>query len=231
MAQVVKSKGLFIVIDGTDGSGKATQTEILAKRLRKEGHKIKLADFPQYYKSFFGKMVGRFLSGEFGGLNDVDPYLASILYAGDRWEASEKIVKWLSSGNVVISNRYAASNMAHQGAKFSGNYKRKKFLDWLSEMEFKIFKIPQENLLIFLDVPYNIGQELIKKKDYRKYLGKKKDIHESDLSYQEKVRKFYKSLCRKNKNWYAINCVKSGEILPKEKIAEQVYEIIKTKIR
>jgi len=225
------AKGKFIVIDGTDGSGKATQTELLSQKLKKDGFKIKLADFPQYYKSFFGKMVGRFLAGEFGGLNDVDPYLASVLYAGDRWEASKKIYQWLKAGNIIISNRYTASNMAHQGAKFSQSYKRKKFLSWLGEMEFKIFGIPREDLLIFLDVPYAIGQKLVDKKGARKYVGgKKKDIHESDLSYQEKVRRFYKSLCRENKNWHAINCVKRGEILPKEKIAEEVYEIVKKKL-
>src|SRR6266567_7862251 len=136
------AKGKFIVVDGTDGSGKKTQTALLAKRLKKEGYKVKLIDFPQYESNFFGKMVGRYLSGEFGSAEQVSPYLASILYAADRHETKGKIEKWLKEGNIVISDRYASSNQIHQGGKISDVKKRKEFLEWLEEMEFVVFKIP-----------------------------------------------------------------------------------------
>ena len=122
-------KGFFIVIDGTDGSGKATQTKLLAEKLKKSGRKVKTIDFPQYENNFFGKMVGRYLSGEFGKSSEVSPYLASILYAGDRFEEKETIEKWLNEGFVVIADRYASSNQIHQGGKISNSAKRKEFLD------------------------------------------------------------------------------------------------------
>ena len=107
-------KGKFIVIDGTDGSGKATQTKLLVKKLRKEKYKVKLADFPQYNKKSAG-LVEEYLSGKYGTEKNVGPYVASIFYACDRYDASFKIRKWLKEGNIVISNRYVTANMGHQG--------------------------------------------------------------------------------------------------------------------
>lgn len=214
------SKGKLIVIDGADGSGKKTQAELLIKRLKKLKKKAILVDFPQY-EDFFGKVVRRYLDGEFGGLNDVSGYLASILYAADRWRAKEKIEKYLNDGYIIISNRYAESNMAHQGAKIKSPSERKKFLQWLDEMEFKIFKIPRADRVIYLDVPVEISRQLV---DGR---GVKKDIHEANLDYLKKTRQEYCRLCQSKKNWLLVDCTQNGKIKSREEIADFLWPKIK----
>jgi len=219
-----KSKGKLIVIDGIDGAGKATQTKILIKRLRKLKHKTATLDFPQYYNNFFGKMTGRFLNGEFGDAPSTNPYLASVLYAADRWETKTKIEKWLKEGRVVILDRYSSSNQIHQGGKILDPKKRKGFLDWLEEMEFNVFKIPKPDLIIFLNVPYKISKKLLTKKVSRNYIkSAKNDKVEKSRIYQESSYLQSLNLVKKYNNWIEINCVKNNELLSPEKISTLVW--------
>lgn len=214
-------KGKFFVIDGTDGSGKATQTKLLADRLKKSGYKVKTIDFPQYENNFFGKMVGRYLSGEFGSSSEVSPYLASILYAGDRFEEKEQIEKWLAEGFIVIADRYASSNQIHQGGKISKPEKRKGFLAWLEELEYGIFKIPRPQAIIYLDMPLDISQKLLKKNSAQKkktYLKGKRDIHENDLKHLSDAKNSAVELVKKSNNWIRIDCAKDGKPFAVEKI-------------
>jgi len=224
-------KGKFFVIDGTDGSGKATQTKLLVSRLRKNGFKVETIDFPQYGRNFFGKMVGRYLSGEFGSASEVSPYLASILYAADRFESKEKIQKWLNDGHIVIADRYASSSQIHQGGKVYDNKKREEFLDWLEEMEFKVFKIPRPNAIIYLDMPLEISQKFLKEKnaqDKKKYLKGKKDIHENDKKHLQDAKTSAIKIIKNSNNWIKINCAKKGKPLPPEKICETILKKIKS---
>lgn len=217
------------MIDGTDGSGKATQTKLLADKLKKSGHKVKTIDFPQYENNFFGKMVGRYLSGEFGSSSEVNPYLASILYAGDRFEEKEQIEKWLSKGFVVIADRYASSSQIHQGGKVSNPKKRKKFLTWLEDLEYGVFKIPRPRAIIYLDMPIDISQKLLKKNSAQKkktYLKGKKDIHENDLKHLSDAKNSAIELVKKNNNWIKIDCAKNGKPLAIKEISELVYKKI-----
>lgn len=223
------SKGIFIVIDGTDGSGKATQTKLLADRLKKSGHKIKTIDFPQYENNFFGKIVGRYLSGEFGGSSEVSPYLASIIYAGDRFEEKEQIEKWLAEGFIVIADRYASSNQIHQGGKIADPEKRREFLAWLEELEYGIFKIPRPNLIIYLDMPLDISQKLLKKNSSQKkktYLKGKKDIYENDLKHLSDAKNSAIELVKKNNNWIRIKCSRNGKPLSVEEISRNIAKEI-----
>lgn len=222
-------KGIFIVIDGTDGSGKATQTKLLADRLKKSGYKVKTIDFPQYENNFFGKIVGRYLSGEFGTSSEVSPYLASILYAGDRFEEKEKIEKWLRGGYIVIADRYASSNQIHQGGKVSNQKKREEFLTWLEELEYGIFKIPRPQAIIYLDMPLEISQKLLKKISAQKkknYLKGKKDIHENDLKHLSDAKNNAIELVKKSNNWVKINCARNGKPLLVEEINRNIAEKI-----
>ena len=222
-------KGFFIVIDGTDGSGKATQTKLLAEKLKESGYKVKTIYFPQYENNFFEKMVGRYLSGEFGGSSEVSPYLASILYAGDRFEEKEVIEKWLAEGFIVIADRYASSNQIHQGGKISAAKKRKEFLAWLEELEYGTFKIPRPDTIIYLDMPLAISQKLLKTKDSQKkkiYLKGKKDIHENDLKHLSDAKNSAVELVKKNNNWIKIDCSKNGEPLAIEEINKKIMEKI-----
>lgn len=224
----MKRKGKLIVIDGLDGSGKATQTKLLVQRLKKEGHKVAVTDFPQYYSSFFGKMVGRYLAGEFGKANQVNPYLASILYALDRWEAKGKMGKWLKEGRIIVSNRYVSANQIHQTGKIRKREDKEKFLKWLDNMEFKVLRASRPNLIIFLNIPFRIGQRLVIKKGTRGYLGGiKKDIHESSKTHLTAAQKQVFDLAKNYTKWKKVDCVKNGKLLSKKEIAEEIWKIVK----
>lgn len=210
-------KGKLIVIEGGDGSGKTTQAKLLVDYLKRKNVPIKYLDFPQYYHSFHGRTIAKFLRGEFGNIDEVSPYLVSLAYALDRAATKQEIHAFLKNGGYIIANRYATSNMAHQAAKFKKNEGKQKFLKWVYELEYKIHKIPKEDLVIYLYVPYKIGYELTKKSKRRKYLLSQEDIHEKDLGYRKDVEETYLYLAKNNKHWTTINCVERNRLLtPKE---------------
>lgn len=228
VATLNQRKGKLIVIDGGDGSGKATQSELLLAYLKNKGIAVKYMDFPRYYNSFHGRIVGRFLRGEFGKLDDVSPYLASLAYALDRASAKEEMDEWLAHGGTIISNRYATSSMAHQGARLSEE-KYDEFLEWVDELEYKVHKIPREDVVIYLYVPWQIGLELTKKKGERGYIGNGQDIAEKDITHRQVAEAVYLKLAKKRRNWILINCVKDGQILFKETIHQMIIISLKDK--
>ena len=221
-----KQKGKLIIIEGGDGSGKGTQAQLLVSFLKKKKILVKYFDFPQYYQTFHGQTVARYLRGEFGTLDNISPYLASLAYALDRLSAKEQMEDFLKRGGVIIANRYTPSNMAYQGARFSNEKEREKFFQWLYELEYKINKIPKENLVIYLYVPWEIGVELTAKKGDRQYLLGKEDIHEKNIDFRKKVEQMYLHLSKTKKNWVVLNCVENGKILPKEVIHQKIIQIL-----
>lgn len=220
-------KGKLVVIDGTDGSGKGTQTELLLKHLERKNIKSKYIDFPRYYTSFHGQMVGRYLAGEFGSLESSSPYLTSLFYALDRLTARDEIVDWLEEGNTVVANRYTTSSMAFQTARIEKG-KREEFLQWLYDMEYKEHKLPKEDVVIFLYVPVEISQKLIEQKAAREYTqGKKKDQYEANVAYQKEVLNLYLELAKKYKHWEVIKCVDSaGKLLSIEAVHQKVVKVL-----
>lgn len=222
-----KRRGKLIVIDGTDGSGKGTQTELLLKYLEEKKVKNKYIDFPRYYTSFHGRMVGRYLAGEFGSLESSSPYLTSLFYALDRLTARDEIVDWLEEGNTVVANRYTTSSMAFQTARIEKE-KRPEFLQWLYDMEYKEHKLPKEDVVIFLYVPVEISQKLIEQKAKREYAkGQKKDINEANVAYQIEVLSLYLELSKKHKHWEVIKCVDAkGELLSVEQVHDKVIKVL-----
>jgi len=218
------SKGKLIVIDGIDGAGKATQTKLLLEKLKKSGRAAETMDFPQYYDNFFGKLIGRFLNNEFGDAPNINPYLASVLYAADRFESKEKISAWLKDGKIVILDRYASSNQIHQGGKIHDATEKETFLKWLEEMEFQVFKIPKPDAIIFLNVPYDYSKDLLKKKSSRDYIKKaKNDKVEKDKQYQTSSYTQSLDLVKKYNNWLEISCVENNELLPPDKISDLIW--------
>ncbi|MBU0980700.1 MAG: dTMP kinase [Nanoarchaeota archaeon] len=213
-------KGRLIVIDGADGSGKKTQAELLKTRLEKEGKDVAFFDFP-VYGSFYGKLVGKYLRGEFGSLDEISPHLVSLLYALDRLAERDNMLKALEKGKTVLCNRYVQSNMAYQSAKLPASG-QDDFIRWIEEMEYGQNRLPKPDLVIFLDVPPGIGQKLVDKKGHRDYVGNKRDLHEQDASFLERVHSLYMKLAKKN-GWAIISCVKDGEIMPREEIHERVF--------
>lgn len=225
-----RNTGKLIVIDGGDGSGKATQTDLLAQYLSKIQTKHRIYDFPQYYSSFHGATIGRLLSGEFGTLSTISPYLASLAYALDRASVKNEMRDFLKKGGTIICNRYATSNMGHQAGRIPNPLERQKFLKWLYELEYKIHKIPREDIVVYLYVPWQIGLELTKKKDDRGYMkGKKLDINEKDVQFRINSEEMFLSLCKIRRNWVKINCVKGGKLLTKEDIHAQIVALLKEK--
>jgi len=219
--------GKFIVIDGTDGSGKATQTAFLVERLKNEGLTVEAADFPQYGHKSAGP-VEEYLNGKYGGANDVGPYAASILYAVDRYDASFQIKEWLNSGKMVISNRYVTANMGHQGSKINNPEERKKYLDWLYNLEYEIFKIPKPDLNIILHVPAAVAQKLVDEKGHRDYIGeKKRDIHEADLNHLLGAEQTYLDIAKSYPNFTLVECIKDGQMMGREEIAKIVWQEVK----
>src|SRR3989338_976953 len=131
-------KGTLIVIDGTDGSGKATQTELLVKRLIQTGLKVRKIDFPQYTQNMFGRLIRECLDGKHGDFIAMDPRIASTLYAVDRFESAKEIMAWIDEGYVVVTDRYVSANQIHQGGKIKDDILRKEFIEWLETMEFGV---------------------------------------------------------------------------------------------
>ncbi len=145
-------KGKFIVIEGTDGSGKATQLNLLYKRLRKIISKILLIDFPRYYVSVWGEMVGEFLVGKYGKFEEVDPHLMVLPYMIDQYTWSRDTGKpWIEKGGIILADRYFTSNV-HQIAKLKTRAK-KQYRDWLWPAGYNDLRIMRPDLVVFLDVP------------------------------------------------------------------------------
>lgn len=220
----------FIVIEGGDGAGKGTQAKLLVEKLSKET-KVSFFDFPQYEKTLAGKLVGRYLKGEFGDPLLMSPYIASIPYALDRATAIDELNKALKEG-IVICNRYTPSNIGHQASKLSAD-KREEFISWLEQMEYDELKIPKPTSVIYLYVPVEISSRLVEKKEARSYIGGEsskgeKDGHEKDMEYQRKSIEVYTKMSKERDDWKFINCVEDGRLLSVEEIHEKIMRIVKS---
>lgn len=214
-------RGKLIVIDGSDGVGKATQTAMLMKRLAKEGIPAKTLDFPQYKANLFGRLIRECLDGKYGDFIALDAHIASALYAADRFEAKPKIEKWLGEGKTVILDRYVSANQLHQGGKIRDPKKRKEFLSWLDTMEFGVFKLPRPDRILYLHLPTEMSVRLIDKR------GGKKDLAEKNLKYLADARESGLKMIQAGNKWKKIECSEKGEILPREVIHERIYADVK----
>lgn len=219
-------KGKLVIIEGTDGAGKSTQLKKLLEYFKKNNVKASTFDFPQYEKTFFGAFVAGFLNGEFGRARNINPYFASIPYAGDRWQAKDDLKKELDNGKIVVCDRYATSSMAYHSVKLAPP-DRSKFIDWQEKLEYEVFGIPKEDLVIYLYVPLKIAQELMSYRKKKAYLnGHDKDQHEENVGYLKKVEKMYLWLSKYKKNWVRIDCVKNGKMRSIEDIHEEIVKIL-----
>jgi dTMP kinase len=195
--------GKLIAIEGIDGSGKRTQVELLTLTLKARGHSVYSTAFPQY-DSWFGKMVGQFLNGDLGPLEGVDPHFTALLYSGDRFEAKPKLEAALNNGQIVLVDRYVASNLAHQTARVPPQ-KRSEFLEWIEHLEYGIFGLPRESLILYLRMPPREAQRLVERKSARSYTSARKDLLEASLRHLEEAAVMYDSLSRRTP-WATIQC-------------------------
>jgi dTMP kinase len=221
--------GAFLVVDGTDGSGKGTQTARLHARLAHAGYDVVLVDFPRYGHPA-AWFVERYLRGEFGPLDAVDAYRASTFYALDRFDASFEIRAALGRGAVVISNRYVSANKGHQMAKIPGADERRRFLDWLNALEYGTLGVPKPDLTILLHVPADVGFELVAQKDERAHLrGRVRDIHEADREHLRAAEAAYLSLLTLDtvERWHLLECMENGRLLPIEVVEQRLWDAVR----
>jgi dTMP kinase len=222
----------LFVIEGLDGAGKSTQIKLLKDFFLSQGFTCEYLHFPRTSTPWFGELIARFLRGEFGSINDVDPYLVAMLYAGDRLDASDMITSWLNKGNIVILDRYTYSNIAYQCAKIQDPLKRTDLMKWILKLEFEHFGIPKPDVNIFLDVPFAFTETKLTARrsgSDRDYLNGMHDIHESSLGFQKKVRDMYLSIAEKDSRLEIVNCNnKDGGILFPEEIFGKIIKIIES---
>jgi dTMP kinase len=219
----------LFVIEGVDGAGKSTQIRLLKDFFTSKGYNCEYLHFPRTESPYFGELIARFLRGEFGSLNDVDPYLVAMLYAGDRKDASDMISNWLSEGNIVLLDRYTYSNIAYQCAKLQDLSNQDKLMDWILSLEFDHFAIPKPDLNIFLDVPFAFTERNLAKNrtgSDRDYLNGTRDIHEESMIFQKKVRDIYLRVSESDDHLAVINCSNSdGTMLTPSQIFDLIIKV------
>lgn len=223
----------LIVIEGVDGAGKSTQIKMLQEFFSKMGYRNEYLHFPRTDAPYFGELIARFLRGEFGSLDQVDPYLVAMLYAGDRKDASELLKNWLNEGKVVLLDRYTYSNIAYQCAKLNNLQAQDKLMRWILGLEFTHFCIPKPDLNIFLDVPFSFTEKKLtsaRTGNDRNYLKGIRDIHEENLSFQKKVRDLYVRVASMDGRLSIINCSnQNGEMLQPDEIFDAITGLLKDK--
>jgi dTMP kinase len=220
----------FFVIEGIDGAGKSTQIKLLRDFFSKKGYACEYLHFPRTEAPFFGELIARFLRGEFGLLNDVDPYLVAMLYACDRKDASTMINTWLSEGKIVLLDRYTYSNIAYQCAKLKNAMEQDKLMQWILSLEFNHFDLPKPDLNIFLDVPFAFTERNLSKTrtgNDRKYLEGTRDIHEENMVFQKMVRDIYIRVSRSDDQLAVIDCSNiKGDMLQSSEIFNLIIKIL-----
>jgi dTMP kinase len=222
---LTKRRGKLIAIEGIDGSGKQTQARLLELELKRRGYQVFSTRFPQY-GSWFGKMVGQFLNGDLGPLNTVDPHFTALLYAGDRFECRQPILSALESGGVVLVDRYIASSLAHQTARTAPE-KRAEFRAWIEHLEYNIYALPEEDIVLYLKLAPREAQVLVAKKSAREYTDSAHDILEANISHLQDAAAMYDELSRRS-NWRTIECFGSATqtIRPPEAISADVLSVV-----
>lgn len=223
---MTRTQGTFIVIEGTDGSGKGTQFELLSKRLSEAGYEVASFDFPQYDNpsSYF---VQEYLNGNYGSASEVGPYTASLFYALDRFAAATQIREALAAGKIVLANRFVGSNMAHQGTKFANADERRGYFIWLDNLEFEMLRVPRPDISFVLRMPAETAQKLVDKKENRTYTDKKRDIHEADLEHLRRSVAVYDEMCELfPRDFVRVDCVRNEQLLDIEAVQSLLWEKI-----
>ena len=219
--------GKLFVIDGTDGSGKQTQLNKLKERLDKENIEYKMISFPRY-ESESSSLVKMYLSGQFGeNAKDVSPYIASTFYAGDRYATYKtELEEFYNNGGIILADRYTTSNMVHQAGKIKDKEEREKFLDWLWDFEFNLYKLPIPTKSFFLNMPTEFAIKLMENRENKFTHDTKKDIHERDV---EHLKDSYEAACElvEKYDWHEVKCVINEKVRTIEDIHEEIYNEIK----
>lgn len=219
---------MFIVLEGLDGAGKSTQIARLKDMFLRRGVEVEYLHFPRFDAPVYGELIARFLRGELGSVEQVNPYLVALLYAGDRAECSAKIRGWIEEGKVVIADRYVYSNVGYQCAKIADDKERKALRDWIFRTEYEEFCIPRPDVSLFLDVPFSFTERKLTEQrsgDDRDYLQGGRDIHEASLDLQRSVREVYLSSARERDDLIVVDCSNAeGAMASADAIFERITQ-------
>ena len=222
---------MFIVLEGLDGAGKSTQIKLLREMVEATGRECEYLHFPRFDAPIYGDMIARFLRGEFGSVEQVNPYLVALLYAGDRAEAKKMIEGWLAEGKCVIVDRYVYSNIGYQCAKVASAEERRTLREWILKTEYEEFGIPKPTLSLFLDVPFGFTEAKltsVREGADRDYLGGGQDIHEKSLDLQRSVREVYLEAAAADSELQVVDCSNAeGGMASPEEIFEKIEQYIK----
>ena len=219
--------GQLIIIEGGDGSGKATQTAKLLERLQAEGYQARSVSFPNY-DSPAAEPIKMYLRGDFGKeASSVNAYVASTLYAIDRFASyRQDWQRFYEDGGIIIADRYTTSNMVHQMIKYTDLEERKTFLQWLDQLEYDLYGLPRPDAVILLDMPLSLSEALLAERT-GKTGGNTGDIHEQDRSHLIAVHDAYDMLVS-TYDWHRVHCENENDQLRTiDDIHEEVYEIVK----
>ena len=200
---------MFIVLEGLDGAGKSTQIRMLRQLFADRGVESEYLHFPRFDSPVYGQLIARFLRGEFGGVQEVDPYLVALIFAGDRADAAPQIRQWLAEGKAVVLDRYVYSNVGFQCAKLPAGEERDRLADWIVNLEFGHNALPRPDLSLFLDVPFAFTERKlseVREGDDRDYLQGGQDIHEASLQLQQDVRSVYLASAAKDPSLRVVDC-------------------------
>jgi dTMP kinase len=215
------ARGAFIAIEGIDGSGKHTQSEMLGRVFTARGIPWVPVSFPRY-ETAFGKLIASFLNGEFGSLEAVDAHLSALLYAGNRFEAKTELEQALAAGKTILADRYVASNLAHQTARVPPD-RREQFIAWLRLLEYGTYGLPTEDLVIYLRMGASEAQRLVGKKAPREYTSLGHDLQESDLTHLEKAAMVFDRLAA-DPSWITIECFDGS--LSRVKPVDEIHKAV-----
>ncbi len=200
---------MFIVLEGLDGAGKSTQIKKLRDMFAERGVASEYVHFPRFDAPIYGDLIARFLRGELGSVEQVDPYIVALLYAGDRADMAPQIRKWQEEGKVVIVDRYVYSNIGYQCAKIADKEARLRLNDWILNLEYEVNRIPRPDVSLFLDVPFAFTEKRLTEQregDDRSYLNGASDIHEQSLSLQQRVREVYIESAERDSELVVVDC-------------------------
>ena len=219
---------MLTVLEGLDGAGKSTQVRRLRTYLESHGGGVEYIHFP-CYDSFYGELIGKYLRGGFGSIDEVHPQLAALLYAEDRRIAGPRIKQALADGKTVLLDRYVCSNIAFQCAKLPYE-EAEELREWILNTEFDSFNLPRPDLSIVLDVPLEFVEASLASNragDDRNYLKGHQDIHEADIEYQKKVRAMYLRQASLDPSIKVVDCSDSdGHILPPDAIFAKLKVLV-----
>lgn len=226
---------MLIVLEGLDGAGKSTQVKLLKQFLTDKGVNLRYLHFPRYDAPLYGELIGKYLRGDFGSIEQVHPQIVALLFALDRMDAAATIKEWLAAGDCVLLDRYVYSNIAYQCAKMAtqehyGPQREElaeELRNWIFDTEYNKYGIPKPDLNLFLDVPISFVDSKLKESrsgdDDRDYLNGKEDIHEADIKFQISVRDFYLKQTQADKDFVKVCCQDAdGNMLPPDQIFRNI---------